>query len=159
MKKIVIILGFGVCIFVVWNFFGQNDEKKIKKVIQQIESTLTAPAPTAVPEAIGRMNKISRHLLPTVYMSLSTSEHPNKLEIKSQSEAEGLILQFFKSGYKIEKPFVEISSLMIEPPKAVIQINITAKKPSGEDILLPTEIRFQKEKKSWLIQHVQTPSD
>lgn len=158
MKQILIVLGAGVGIFAAWNFFGQSDEKKIKKIIQQIESTLTAPAPAGVPEAIGRMNKISRHLAPTVHISLSAPGREGKLEVKGRSDTEGLILQFFKSGYKIEKPFVEISALAVEAPKAVSKINISVKKPDGEKISLPIEIHLQKEKRSWFIQQAAAPA-
>ena len=154
-KKIFIALGLAVSIFAIWYFFGQNDEKQIKKIIDQIESAFTTPISRNLPAIVRRINTLGQHLTPTVYISLSSPHHNKKIEITSQNEAKGLAMQLLQSGYKVEKPFREIKSLVFNSSStAVIKLDIRV---SQEEMLnFPVEIHFRKENKTWLIEKVQT---
>ena len=94
-------------------------------------------------------------MTPTVYISLSSPRYNRKIEITSQNEAKSLAVQLLQSGYKVEKPFREIKSLVFNSSStAVIQLDVQV---SQEEMLnFPLEIHFKKENKTWLIEKVQT---
>ena len=131
-------------------------KKQIKKIISQIESTLTEPASRDLPAIVRRINTLGQHLTPTVHISLSSPRHNNKIEITSQREAKSLAMQFLQSGYKVEKPFREIKSLIFNSSNttAVIQLDIQVSR--AEALNFPVEIHFKKENRTWLIEKVKT---
>ena len=157
-KKIFIVLGLAVSLFAIWYFFGQNDEKQIKKIIDQIESALTEPVSKNLPAIARRMNTLGQHLTPTVHISLFSPRHNQKIEITSQSETKSLAMQFLQSGSKVAKPFREIKSLVFTTSSsAVIQLDISIQVSQEESLNFPTEIHFKKENRTWLIEKIKTP--
>ena len=154
-KNLFIVVILAVGIFALWYFFGQNDEKQIKKIMNQIENTLTEPVSRDLPAIIRRINTLGQHLTPTVQISLFSPRHNNKIEITSQSEAKSLAMQFLQSGYKAEKPFREMKSLIFTSPStAVLQLDIQVSQ--AEVLNFPVEIHFKKENRTWLIEKVKT---
>ena len=154
-RNLFIVIGLAVGVFAVWYFFGQSDEKQIKKIISQIEKALTEPVSRDLPAVIRRINTLGRHLTPTVHISLSSPRHNNKIEITSQNEAKSLAMQFLQSGYKVEKPFREIKSLTFNSSSsAVIQLDVQVSQ--AEALNFPVEVHFKKENRTWLIEKVKT---
>ena len=154
-KNLFIVFSLALGIFAIWYFFGQSDEKKIKKIIEQIESAFTEPVSRDLPAIVRRINTLGQHLTPTVHISLSSPRHNRKIEITSQSEAKSLAMQFLQLGYKVEKPFREIKSLIFNSSStAVIQLDIQVSQT--EVLNFPVEIHFKKENRTWLIERVKT---
>ena len=137
----------------IWYFLGQSDEKKIKKIIHQIESVMLEPAPKALPQILRRVNKAGRHFYPSVHIKLEVSDY-DTFEIKSRREVESLLAQALFGGYKAEKPFKEIKSLQFPTPEqAVLEIQILVKgREQNFDIKITAQLK--KEKGDWLIYKV-----
>lgn len=145
-KKLFIAIIFLVSGFIWW-FYSQNDERKIKRMIKEIETTLISNKTKSMPATFKKVKKVGKHFYPTAQII-----KPGFVPIQSRRAIEGRLLSIMRNQYEIENISASIQSLKIEPPqKAFLKINLFDK----EEALFLLHIQLKKEKSNWFIDLVQ----
>ena len=153
-KNLILIISLSAVIFLGWLYF-QNDEKKIKKMLKEIEVSLLSNEKSSLPNIIKKVKKIGKHFYPTARVSIEKPPYPPVL-LESRRRVEQTLLQGFHSSYKIKDFTSRIDSLKITPPKAFVKISLSAQAPNSEKIELPLDIELKKEKRRWFIFSIQS---
>ena len=95
-KQKLIFISAGLALVLVWWIYSQNDERKIRKILTEIEDSLAENKDTSFPAILGKVKKTGRHFYPTAEVSFENPSGPSAM-LKSRKDIEGRLLYALKN--------------------------------------------------------------